>query len=178
MGTWGYGIFEDDFTLDIKDLTNSYLDEGVSIDQAVARLLNLFSEELKDEDDGPLVYFAISSILLDRDDLREDIKEKALFHIEHGEHLRAWKDAGLFKYLSRKKVLNKLKKRLLVAESREQQTDIDSEDLKDDRFKPGVARYYVYHLINHKTGKPYYVGSTINLELRTKYFQINPIRKH
>jgi hypothetical protein len=46
MGSWGYGIFEDDFPLDIKDLFDSFITEGVSTDQAIARLLRMFSDKL------------------------------------------------------------------------------------------------------------------------------------
>src|SRR5688500_4727142 len=99
MGTWGFGIFEDDLTLDIRDLYYSFIEE-VSSDQAVARLLRLYSEELEDEDDGPLFYFAASSILLERNELRDDIKNKAIYYLELGSNQRRWKESGFFGYLT------------------------------------------------------------------------------
>ncbi|BBH24311.1 hypothetical protein Back11_56560 [Paenibacillus baekrokdamisoli] len=176
MGTWGYGIFEDDFTLDVKDLFNSFIKEEVGIDQIIARLVRFYSEEIQDVEDGPLFFFALSSLLLERNELREDIKEQTINVINLGIDQEKWKRAGFFSRQARKRALNNLKKSLDNTNFVNEVSAVDQEDLENDRFKPGTARYSVYELSDQKTEKVYYVGKTINLELRSKYFELNPMK--
>ncbi|MFD0587490.1 hypothetical protein ACFQZE_05715 [Paenibacillus sp. GCM10027627] len=177
MGAWGFGVFEDDFTMDIKDEFETYIGEGVGTDQAVARLLRKFSEEINDEDDSPLFYFALASILMNRNELPESIQQEALTHIVQKTNLRKWKESSFIEYFFRKLTLKSLKKQLEKTTVHSSNGSIDEADLLHPRFLPQNKKYSVYRLLDEKTGQPYYVGRTIHPELRSVYFQQNPLRK-
>jgi hypothetical protein len=114
---------------------------------------------------------------MDRNELRDDIRKKAITYIELGADQRRWKESGFLRYLARKRVLNNLRRGLLKTHVRTEYKDIDQEDVNNERFNPGSARYHVYQLLDNNTGKPYYIGNTINLELRSRYFERYPMRK-
>jgi hypothetical protein len=114
MGTWGYGIFEDDITSDIKGDLEDYLDEGLTIDEATERILEEYEEFIEEDDDvGPNVYLALASLQIEHDSLDDNIKIKALEIIENGVGLEGWEEAGERELEERKKVLNELKIKLL-----------------------------------------------------------------
>jgi hypothetical protein len=114
MGTWGYGIFEDDVTSDIKGDFEDYLDEGLTIDEATERILEEYEEFIEEDDDvGPTVYLALAYLQMEYDSLDNNIKIKALEIIENGLGLEVWEDAGESELEERKKVLNELKIKLM-----------------------------------------------------------------
>ncbi|MDP4147032.1 MAG: DUF4259 domain-containing protein [Bacillota bacterium] len=114
MGTWGYGIFDDDTALDIKGDFEEYVEEGLSITDATERILEEYKEIIEnDEDDGPTVYLALASLQMKHGELHTDIKGVALEIIEKGKGLEIWEESGEDELEERKKVLNELKTKLL-----------------------------------------------------------------
>lgn len=112
MGTWGYGIFDDDTASDVKDNFEEYIEDGLDINEATERILEEYQEEIEDEDNGPTVYLALASLQMERGELREDIKKTALDIIENGKGLEVWEESGEDELKNRKNVLNVLKLKL------------------------------------------------------------------
>lgn len=114
MGTWGYGIFDDDTASDIKGDFEEYIEEGLSITEATEKILEEYQEIIEDdEDDSPTVYLALASLQMEHGELQADIKEVVLEIIENGKGLEIWEDSGEDELDERKKILNELKIQLL-----------------------------------------------------------------
>lgn len=114
MGTWGYGIFDDDTASDIKGDFEEYIEEGLSITEATEKLLEEYQEIIEeDEDESPTIYLALASLQMEYGELQANIKEIALEIIERGKGLEIWGESGEDELDERKKVLNELKVQLL-----------------------------------------------------------------
>ncbi len=110
MGTWAYGIFDDDITADIQDGFEEYIEDGLSVSEATERILEGYP---RFKDDDTRVYLALASLQIEHGKVQEDIKQSALTIIESGKDLEAWKWDGKRALERRKKVLNELKTKLL-----------------------------------------------------------------
>ena len=55
MGTWGYGLYSDDVTRDVKDIYVDKLRRGKSGMQASKEMIAEFKWALDDEDDAPVI---------------------------------------------------------------------------------------------------------------------------
>lgn len=111
LGTWGYEIFADDITADIKDDFEEYIEEGLSVYEVTERILERYQNRVRDKDDTR-VYLALASLQMEHGELQKDIKQAALDIIENGKDLEAWEGDGKDALVSRKKVLNKMKSKL------------------------------------------------------------------
>lgn len=174
MGTWGSDIFDDDFTLDIKDYLSQFKAEAVSVNQCISRLKRLYQEVENDPDLKTLFYVGLAGALCEHGALTEEIRRETLAQIACNRGLARWKEAGLIPFLKRKYVLNRfchsLKKQKCITDC----TAIDEEDLQSERFCPDNQVYHVYKL-SLASGKTF-IGSTAHLEERKRYFRENPIR--
>lgn len=94
MGAWGYGIFDDDTSLDIRDNFEKYIENGLSIIEATEKILEEYRDEIEDEDDGPIKYLALASLQMDKGELQKNIKEAALDIIENGKGFEVWEESG------------------------------------------------------------------------------------
>lgn len=113
MGAWGYGIFDDDTSSDIRDDFEEYIEDGLSVNEATERILEEYEEVIEDEDDISTVYLALASLQMEHGELEEEIKSKALDIIDSGKGLEIWKESGESELEERKKVLNELKTKIL-----------------------------------------------------------------
>ena len=118
MGTWGTGIFDNDVALDVQDTFEDALSEGLDVSTASRYILEKFSKEVADSDDGPVVYLALAALQLGQESVQPEIKEKAMSIITSGQDLDRWKEAGADTLAERKQVLEQLKTRLSAVEQR------------------------------------------------------------
>lgn len=58
MGTWGFGILQDDTVTDIVGFVVDLLKGGQTIDSATDRALSHFAELADDADEAPLLWIA------------------------------------------------------------------------------------------------------------------------
>ena len=113
MGIWGPILYEDDIAEDIRNFYTERLSEGKTGDEATALLLQEYSEELSDSDDAPVIWFALADTQWNVGRLQDDVRDKALWHIEEGSNLRRWQKGAPEYYKRRKTTLEKLKTKLL-----------------------------------------------------------------
>jgi hypothetical protein len=90
MGAWGVEIFEDDTACDIRGAVDELLAEGRSIREATDVVLTRFSTFIQDEEDGPIVFFALAAAQCEAGHLDPRVKKKALELIDDGVDPR-WK---------------------------------------------------------------------------------------
>ena len=94
MGHWGTGIFENDIAADVKDLMEELLEQGLSIDEATAQVLDEYEDELEDEEDRFDALLAIAQIQISHGALQEEIGQAVLELIDSGVDALRWQNSG------------------------------------------------------------------------------------
>ena len=61
MGTWGTGIFSDDFALDIKGEFCDKIADGISPADATAELMLNYKDDISDPDESSVFWFALAA---------------------------------------------------------------------------------------------------------------------
>ena len=110
MGTWGYGIFEDDIASDVRGEFEDAIAEGLDSSAATQRVFEVFSEAVEDEEEGPVIWLSLAVLQLDRGILQDDIRDHALAAMTSD--LERWKEAGPDEVAQRKIVLDELRGRI------------------------------------------------------------------
>ena len=108
MGAWGPGIFSDDTACDLRDDYREYLGEGLSGQQATARILEEYKSSLADPYDAAVVWLALAATQWKLGRLEPDTLVQALNVIDSGDGLTGW-TAGTKDYAKRKAALDKLR---------------------------------------------------------------------
>jgi hypothetical protein len=85
MGTWGYGIFEDDAASDVRG-------------------------EFEDDEEGAVIWLTLAAIQLEHGFVQDDIRDRALAAMTSD--LERWKEAGPDEVAQRKIVLDELRGRI------------------------------------------------------------------
>lgn len=113
MGTWSYGIFDDDLTSDVRYAFMENMKKGLSVEEATKNILEDFQDEVEDEYHFDIIYLALAALGLKQGCLLSDIKDKALEVIESENSLEIWKEVGSNELEQRKHVLEDLKLKLM-----------------------------------------------------------------
>ncbi len=117
MGTWGAGIFENDAACDVRDWYEDLISEGLSIEEAVDKLIDEFADDadLESEYCGSF-WLPLAKIQLESGNIEKKVKEKAIEIIERDIDLRNWEglEADEKTIREREQVLLELRKSLGV----------------------------------------------------------------
>ena len=112
MGTWGVGIFQDDFAGDVRAAFEDEIAAGANSSTAAKRVLLSFADSLDDTDEEPVLYLALASLQLNLGVVNQEIRKRVLEIIDNGEGLDGWEEADPQNLIKRKEVLNGLRARL------------------------------------------------------------------
>lgn len=116
MSAWGTGIFDDDTTCDVRDSFLDYLDQGKTVEEATAMVLEEYLDEF-DPDEEPemisLVYIGLSAIQMEKHCLQAGVRQEAIKFIEHGADLELWGETSEENYVERQQILNDFKQQLV-----------------------------------------------------------------
>lgn len=118
MGTWGYGILDNDTAMDVKGAFEEALEGGMSFDDATYWLLNEFEDVLKDSEDGPVFYLALAAVQIERGEIHDWLKRKALQIVDRRRGLAAWREAGKESLALHEEARKNLRKSILDAKVR------------------------------------------------------------
>jgi hypothetical protein len=113
MGVSSTGLFADDVACEIRDDYIARLRSGLTGRQATKELLADRSEELADDDDGPVIWLALAVTQWKYGRLEPRVKSRALNIIKTGKGLARWRelsDPALVK--QRQRILDKLRTQL------------------------------------------------------------------
>lgn len=113
MGTWGFGIFENDVALDVQGEYEAAIEEGAKDDEATKRVLQEFSEDMEDSEEEIQIWLALAAIQIERGAVQVKVRREALEVIERGADLGRWKEAGDDSVRARRDVLLVLKSNLI-----------------------------------------------------------------
>lgn len=113
MAAWGTGLYQDDVAEDVKeDYYNCFREDGLDNKAAYERMLSRYSEIKDDTEDGPIFWMALSDVMWDLGKLNEEVKERALYHIDAGNDVARWEAESKEKGAKRRQVLEKLREKL------------------------------------------------------------------
>jgi hypothetical protein len=113
MGTWGVGVFEDDFAMDLRDGFEQAMAEGATPLVAAARVVGEWGEEtLEDPDDGPIFALALATLLREHGVRSHPLIDRARRVVECGEGLELWEEAGEATLAQRRAVYAQLQEQL------------------------------------------------------------------
>jgi hypothetical protein len=110
MGTWGVEVFEDDVACDVRGAVHELLGKGNSMRAITDVVLGRFATLLLDEEDGPVVVFALAAAQWEVGDVDPRIKKRALDLVDAGVDVR-WREQPEY-CLKREEVLKALAARL------------------------------------------------------------------
>ena len=114
MGTWGPGIFSDDFACDLRDQSRDALADGRSLSQAVADMERAYRVEVDDPDQAPVFWLALAATAWKLGRMDAALQARALAVIAAGAELHLWEGAERAK---RQKVLTALAVQLSSAQA-------------------------------------------------------------
>ena len=111
MGFWGSSLYANDTTSDVRDSYMNYLMDQLSDQEVYEKIMEKFAEYFEDEDEEPLVWYALAETQWKVGRLLPEVKEKALYWIEHNGGLEPWLDTPS-KGKGWMKTLDKLREKL------------------------------------------------------------------
>lgn len=112
MGAWGPGLWSDDTFCDVRTCYREALEDGLSDQQAMEKVLAEFALDLADEDAEPVVWLALAVSQHERGRLTPEVRDRALASIDSGADLRRWEDADPGLRARRAAVLIRIRTRL------------------------------------------------------------------
>ncbi len=94
MGTFGFGLFQDDCAMDVRDHSLALLRQGVEDDAATAQMLGHWKETLDDSDEGPVFWLALALTQHNVGRLNARVQARAREVLATGAGLERWREAG------------------------------------------------------------------------------------
>lgn len=92
MGAWGYGIFDDDLTLDIRGTYRELLEAKVADDEATNRVIAAYRDLGPDEEH--LLWLGLAAAQAEVGRLDAHVRSRALIVIDTKVDLQDWADQG------------------------------------------------------------------------------------
>lgn len=170
MGFWGSALYSNDCTADIRDDYKKYLQKGLNNDETFRKVMDTYSDRMA-TDEEPLVWYALADTQWKLGRLMPEVKEKALWWIEHDGGIDFWSDSpnrgtGWRKTLaSLKKTLNspqppekKIKKPAVFAKNPWNVGDVYAYCFHTEEAKG--KGYYGKYILIQKLGNQEYLGET------------------
>ena len=90
MGSWGFGLYANDTTCDVRDTYMELLMDQTEAETAYQQMLDKFKEYMGDIDEEPLFWYALAECQWKTGRLLPEAKEKALWWIEHDGGIGPW----------------------------------------------------------------------------------------
>lgn len=112
MGAWGTAIFSDDTAADVRGEWRDAILEGLSPEEATARIETTFSDTLSDRDDAIIFWLALAAAQMETGRLLEGVRDRALAIIDAGGDIERWREEDESLARQRDRVLQRLAQKL------------------------------------------------------------------
>lgn len=113
MGTWGFELYQNDTSLDVKDEFEELYRTGNTVRDITDKLTEDYKSIMGDMDEEPLFWLALADTQWNLGVLLPDVKEKALYWIDKGSDLLNCRTIDMSTTAKRRKILDELKTKLL-----------------------------------------------------------------
>jgi hypothetical protein len=110
MGTWGYGIFDDDTASDARDTFEDAIGDGLNVDKASDRVFEVFRDQADDYDCGPVILITLAELQIERGEIQAEVRVRALGAL--AQNIEGREEAGPDEVAQRKAVLDDFRPRL------------------------------------------------------------------
>lgn len=111
MGAWGSGIFSNDLSADVRGDFREMLEDGLSSEEATARILIEYQHAVDDVDDRTSFWTGLAAVQFELGRLLPQVRDRAVEIIDSGGDLDLWAETGPTG--ARQAALEKLKRQLL-----------------------------------------------------------------
>lgn len=111
MGAWGSGLYANDTSCDVRDTYMENLMNGLSDEEAYEKTMEKVWDYLEDLNEAPLAWFALAETQWKLGRLMPEVREKALYWIDHEGGLEPWLET-VEKGRGWKRTLEKLREKL------------------------------------------------------------------
>jgi len=111
MGAWSTALYGNDTTCDVKDTYMGLLQDQLSNQEAYEKTMEMYQDCIGDEEDEPLLWFALAETQWKVGRLMPNVKEKALEWVDKDGGMALWEDSGV-SGTEWRKTLDKLKVKL------------------------------------------------------------------
>jgi hypothetical protein len=117
VGTWGPGIFADDYAADLRGELRDLIGQKVSAAEATERLIAEYELDT-DPDDGPVFWLALAAAQWQLGRLEDSVRARALDVITNGVNLHHWEQQSTPSDVRKRlALLEKLREQLLTPAS-------------------------------------------------------------
>lgn len=113
MGMWGFELYQNDTSLDVKDEFEELYRTGNTVRDITDKLMEDYKSIMGDVDEEPLFWLALADTQWNLGVLLPDVKEKALYWIDKDRDLLNCRTIDMPATAKRRKILDKLKTKLL-----------------------------------------------------------------
>ena len=113
MGTWNYGIFDNDVAQDIKEEYLDLLKRGIESTEATKKVISQNQDIIDDIDEAPTFWFVLADIQWEYGILEDAVKKMALIYLNSDALLEQWECVNPKLAIKRKEALSSLKEKLL-----------------------------------------------------------------
>jgi len=142
VGTWGYGLFQDDQATDMradwKRLYAAFQEPGRATEELVAT----WRDSLEDADVGPELWIVVAILNHQYGSRDTSLRDKALGIMESGEGLTLWEDQGPREVAARRREYARVRARLLSPPPPLKK--VKHVPLEEPPFKPGDLVCYTF----------------------------------
>lgn len=152
MGFWGSSLYSNDCTTDVHDCYIGYLQDGINNEEAFRKVVEDYSDRMS-TDEEPLVWYALADTQWKIGRLMPEVKNNALWWIEHNGGLVFW-EGSVNQGAGWKKTLEKLKIKLNTPQPPEKRIKKPARFVKNP-WNVGDVYAYCFHTDESKE-KGYY----------------------
>ena len=94
MGSWGVGVEQDDYFLDVYGAIEQAMREGSSLAEACSRAVEANRAQIEDDDEGPVFWQAVAKAQWTYGQLQPDVLERVRGDVEAERGMERWVEAG------------------------------------------------------------------------------------
>ena len=113
MGMWGFELYQNDTSLDVKDEFEKLYNAGNTVQDITDKLTEDYKSVMGDIDEEPLFWLALADTQWNLGVLLPGVKEKALYWIDKDSDLFNCRTIDMSTTVKRRKVLDELRTKLL-----------------------------------------------------------------
>lgn len=118
MGIWGFGLYDNDVTVDIKDSFQELLEQDIAVREIRSIIKEEYAELLSNPDEGLIATLALYDQLLDCGSLTKVERKKALELVVQIEQAECWVNVSQAFLSGRRDELARLRERFQTVENK------------------------------------------------------------
>ena len=181
MGAWGISIYANDAASDIRGDYLDLLRRGQNGEEASRAIITKYDDLIRDPEEEPLFWYALSDTQWNYGRLQPEVKEKALFFLESNVEMQRWIESGKDKAEAWSQTLLNLREKLLSPQPAEKKVyqhrlyacPWNIGDVFACKFQSTYSRekgyygsYYAFRMVSNQTIWPGHIAPVVQFYMR------------